>query len=89
MSNDTSHSRFVKPTIEDVKAYCEERNNGVNAQWFVDYYESKGWKVGTAPMKDWRAAVRNWERSDKSTAKSKCNYDTAKYPIGSVSKIVL
>lgn len=57
-------SRFTKPTIDDVRAYCEERNNGVDAQRWFDYYESNGWKVGKNPMKDWKAAVRTWERKD-------------------------
>lgn len=56
--------RFVKPTIEEVQAYCLERNKGVDAQRWYDYYSSNGWKVGKNPMKDWKAAVRTWERSD-------------------------
>lgn len=55
---------FSKPSIQDIQAYCTERGNGINAERFYDTYESKGWKVGTAPMKDWKAAVRNWERRD-------------------------
>ena len=55
--------RFTKPTIEEVQAYCLERNNGVDAQKWFDYYSSNGWKVGKNPMKDWKAAVRTWERS--------------------------
>ena len=55
--------RFNKPTIEDVKAYCQERNKGVDAQKWYDYYSANGWKVGKNPMKDWKAAVRTWERS--------------------------
>ena len=62
-------TRFVPPTLSDVQAYCLERNNNVDAQRFIDYYTSNGWKVGKNPMKDWKAAVRNWERSD--TAKPK------------------
>lgn len=56
-------SRFKPPTLEDVQAYCMERNNNVDAQRFIDYYTSNGWKVGKNPMKDWKAAVRNWERT--------------------------
>ena len=56
-------TRFAKPTVEDVRGYCVERNNTVDPQAFVDFYESKGWKIGKTPMKDWRAAVRNWERN--------------------------
>ena len=54
--------RFKPPTIEEVRAYCQERGNNVDAERFVDYYTSNGWKVGKNPMKDWKAAVRTWER---------------------------
>ena len=57
------YTRFVKPTLEDVQAYCAERNKGVDAQKWYDYYSANGWKVGKNPMKDWKAAVRTWERS--------------------------
>jgi hypothetical protein len=56
---------FVPPAVDDVAAYCQERNNGVDAVRFVSYYESVGWKVGKNKMKDWKAAVRTWERKDK------------------------
>ena len=56
--------RFVPPTEDEVALYCVERRNHVNAQKFVDYYSSNGWKVGRNPMKDWKAAVRTWERSE-------------------------
>ena len=59
---------FRKPTVEEVKAYCFERDNGVNASAFVDFYEAKGWKIGKNPMKDWRAAVRTWEKRDSDGA---------------------
>lgn len=59
-----SKKRFRPPTVEEVEAYCFERNNKVDAERFVDYYTSNGWKVGKNPMKDWKAAVRNWERKD-------------------------
>lgn len=57
-------TRFVPPTEDEVSLYCVERKNHVNAQKFVDYYSSNGWKVGRNPMKDWKAAVRTWERSE-------------------------
>ena len=60
---------FVPPTIEEVQAYCKERNNKVDAQAFVDFYSSKGWMIGKNKMKDWKAAVRTWERSNNSTPK--------------------
>ena len=62
--SNTKKKRFVKPTVEEVKQYCIERNNCINAEQFYDYYESNGWKVGKNAMKDWKAAVRTWERSE-------------------------
>lgn len=56
---------FTPPTVDEVKAYCTERGNNVDAERFCDFYASKGWRVGNQPMRDWKAAVRNWERSDK------------------------
>jgi len=57
-------NKFIKPTVEEITAYCKERNNNVDANKFYDYYESNGWHVGKNPMKDWRAAVRTWERKE-------------------------
>ena len=57
--------RFAPPSVEEVTAYCRERKNGVDAQRFVDFYASKGWKVGQNPMKDWRACVRTWEQRER------------------------
>lgn len=53
------------PTIEEVKTYCKEINSNVNAEHFIDYYESNGWKVGKNTMKDWKATVRNWSRKEE------------------------
>lgn len=71
----TPISRFSVPTLQEVMKYCSERGNSIDPQKFIDFYESKGWLVGKSPMKDWKAAVRNWERSEKSQLpKSKiCN----------------
>lgn len=55
-------SRFIKPYVEEIRSYCESRKNGIDAQAFFDFYESKGWKVGNTPMKNWQAAVNTWER---------------------------
>ena len=60
--------RFTPPTADEVRAYCDERHNAVDAERFVDFYSAKGWKIGKEPMKDWKAAVRTWERSSTSTA---------------------
>lgn len=61
-----TRSRFTPPTIEEVRAYCQERGSGIDADSFVDYYQARGWKLGKGQiMKDWRAAVRTWERREK------------------------
>lgn len=70
--------RFTPPTIEEVKAYCQERGNNVDPERFVDFYASKGWKVGNSSMKDWKASVRTWEKRDnesKPKHKVPSNYD--------------
>lgn len=59
------NKRFVPPTVDEVRAYCEERGNNVDAESFVDYYTSTGWLVGKKPMKDWKASVRTWERNER------------------------
>ena len=63
--------RFTPPTLEEVTAYCIERNNSVDAQHFIDYYTSNGWLVGKNKMKDWKAAVRTWERNGYSSGSTK------------------
>jgi|TARA_Y100000033_G_scaffold48917_1_gene56421 DNA-binding PadR family transcriptional regulator len=55
---------FIKPTEKQVKNYCSERNNNVDYKAFIDFYESKDWKIGKNKMKDWKAAVRTWERRE-------------------------
>lgn len=57
--------RFSPPTVEEVKAYCTERGNHVDAAQFCAFYESKGWRVGNQPMKSWQAAVLTWERRER------------------------
>ena len=56
---------FTPPSLDDVRGYCDERNNGIDPQMFIDFYESKGWMVGKNKMKNWKAAVRTWEQRDK------------------------
>ena len=57
--------RFKKPTLKELETYKQETNlNLVDCSAFYDFYESKGWAVGKAPMKDWRASMRNWQRSE-------------------------
>lgn len=67
--NPNPNNRFIPPTLEEIKAYCLERKNGVDPEKWQSHYQANGWKVGKNPMKDWRAAVRTWEK----TAKEKVN----------------
>ena len=57
-----SKKRFIRPGLEDVKKYCDERNNGINPQAFLDHYDTNGWKRGNTAIKDWKACVRTWEQ---------------------------
>jgi hypothetical protein len=72
-------TRFIPPTLEEVKNYCMERKNNVNAENFINFYSSKGWYVGKNKMKNWQAAVRTWENREKNQPQKeppkKSNYD--------------
>lgn len=62
---DEKAKRFYPPTLDEVKQYCEERKNNIDPMAFIDFYSSKGWMIGKNRMKDWKAAVRTWERKRK------------------------
>lgn len=69
-NNKNNNNRaFQKPSLEEVRSYCLERNNNVDPEAFISFYESKGWMVGKNKMKDWKAAVRTWERNRKPDTK--------------------
>lgn len=59
------NTTFNPPLLEEIKQYCITRKNRVNHEKFRDFYESKGWMIGKNKMKDWKAAIRTWEQSDK------------------------
>lgn len=63
-----SKRKFSPPSLEEVREYCRQRKNTVKPEAFIDFYTSKGWMVGKTPMKDWKAAVRNWEHHEKPAA---------------------
>ena len=77
-----ARKRSSTPSVDEVREYCFERGNGVDAETFVDFYASKGWKVGNAPMKDWKAAVRTWEKRDNRAAPRAKPIDTNNYLLG-------
>lgn len=76
---------FIPPTLDEVIAYCNERNNGIDPESFIDFYESKGWMVGKNKMKDWKAAVRTWEKHDnKQQSKGSSYMDSIKNRVSQV-----
>nr|DAI75751.1 MAG TPA: hypothetical protein [Caudoviricetes sp.] len=76
-------SRFSPPTAQEVADYCRERGNQVDAQRFVDYYTANGWRVGKNPMKDWKAAVRTWEKQDSTAPAPGNRWGKLEIPKGS------
>jgi hypothetical protein len=73
--------KFIKPSIQEIKDYCQERKNSVDAEKFFDHYESIGWKKGKTAIKDWKACVRTWEKNGySSNSKNQTGYqDTYSY----------
>lgn len=63
-----SRQKFIPPTLEEVRAYCQQRRNGISPQEFIDYYTANGWMRGKTRIKDWQAAVRTWENRRKRDA---------------------
>jgi len=66
-----TQSVFIKPTLQEVNNYCLERNNKVDPESFLDYYEARGWKIKNVTVKDWRACVRTWERNSFTKSETK------------------
>ena len=55
---------FTPPTIAEVKEYCKERNNGIDAALFIAYYKTRGWYLSKGvKMKDWKSAITTWEKN--------------------------
>ena len=77
--------RFSPPSVEEVRAYCRERGNRVDPERFVDFYASKGWKVGKNPMADWKACVRTWERRDRDNGNGGGNGTPFEYDPGDMT----
>lgn len=90
-------NNIVRPTIEEVRQYCMERGKGVDPEAWYDYYSSNGWKVGKNPMKDWKAAVRTWERNGYSNGKKQTatnnnrfnNFENRQYDFASLEAQLL
>lgn len=78
IDNIKESKRFVKPTLEEVQSYINEKGYHFSAQKFIDYYDSVGWKIGKSPMKDWKAACRTWEGKYKDSSNSYNPYKSNK-----------
>ena len=76
LTDSNKKERFKKPSIDQIKSYCKDRNNNIDAEAFIDFYESKDWKIGKNKMKDWKAAVRTWERRETKKPKSMSKLDS-------------
>ena len=81
-----ARKRFSPPSAAEVREYCRERENAVDAESFVDFYAAKGWKVGNAPMKDWKAAVRTWEKRESRAAPRRGTFDANDYLLGIIGE---
>lgn len=79
--------KFIRPTVQEVSDYCRERGNQVDAQRFVDYYTANGWRVGKNPMKDWKAAVRTWEKQDSTAPATGNRYGKPEIPKGASGQL--
>tara|TARA_R100000655_G_scaffold13400_1_gene30348 strand:+ start:1482 stop:2084 length:603 start_codon:yes stop_codon:yes gene_type:complete len=80
LTDSNKKAPFKKPTIDEVKNYCILRNNNIDAEAFVDFYESKNFMIGKNKMKDWKACVRTWERrDDKKQTMSKLDAQLSQY----------
>ena len=69
----STQQQFKKPTVKEIQDYCSERGNKINAEYFFDYYEAKGWLVGKGKMKDWKSVIRVWEKKNPAEAPKKEN----------------
>lgn len=67
--NNSYMGRFTPPTLQEVQVYCMSRHNNVDPEKFINFYSAKGWMIGKNKMKDWKAAVRTWEKGEKEVKK--------------------
>jgi hypothetical protein len=75
LTDSNKKALFKKPTLDEVKNYCILRKNNIEAEAFIDFYESKGWQIGKEIMKSWKACVRTWESREKKNPKTMSKLD--------------
>ena len=76
---DCKGKTFNVPSVREVEEYCEERSNGIDATHFHDYYSARGWMIGKNGMKDWKAAVRTWERNRSGNSNNEKSKDDTEW----------
>ena len=76
-NNSRARARFVKPTVEEVAAYIKAKGYTFDAEQFWNYYESKGWLVGKAPMKSWQSACVTWHKAESRRADTRAERKSA------------
>ena len=75
LTDSNKKALFKKPTLDEVKNYCILRKNNIEAESFIDFYESKGWQIGKETMKNWKACVRTWESREAKKPKTMSKLD--------------
>jgi hypothetical protein len=73
--------KFIPPSVEEIRTYCLLRNNNVDPEMFFDFYQSKGWLVGKVKMRDWKAAIRTWEKSSNNNNSNQNTNGTREQPL--------
>jgi hypothetical protein len=68
VSDSDKEKNIIPPPLFLITQYCKERNNGIDAEYFFDWYQTRGWKIGKDKMKDWQSAVRTWEKRNNKKA---------------------
>ena len=88
--------KFSPPSVNEVEEYCRERNNGIDAETFIDFYTANGWMQGQGkPIKDWKACVRTWEKREKKSPTTQAkknsftNFDQRQYDYAAMERALL
>lgn len=87
IESDNKRSRFVPPTVEEVRSYCEDKGYSIDPAGFVDYYEASGWMRGNTHIKDWRACVRLWKSKDSKADPQPTKLTTRPFDLNELNRI--
>lgn len=73
-TKEIKRGRFTPPTLEEVKAYCEERKSPVDPERFFEYFQTGGWKDSKGnPVRNWKQKLITWEKHSESQPQKKQN----------------